>query len=307
MIKKNNVAIGLILLFALITRPALAAGRVSLRLYGGLNYLNADDVNHGTRAFFDWGRTYLAPPPGGTIEGGYEPIHWGYEFGGDIIFELSPRLGIGIGAGYLKNSRNPPTYPGMMLIHDDPQGGGLIKHFYAGTTLSTIPLRLGLFLTLPLKGNLNFTANAGVSCYLSARYQAFWFVVEDVPGLLEDPSQSFSTSTDIKKAPIGFHGGLGVEYKLLAKAALFLEAQGRYARLHGFEGTSNWEQGMWGGLFPPLSETGKLYYESVPTVPGSPRWIMVQSAPPAGPEGSPRQAAVDFSGVSIRAGVRIRF
>jgi hypothetical protein len=55
-----------------------------------------------------------------------------------------------------------------------------------------------------------------------------------------------------------------------------------------------------------LSETEKLYYESVPMLTGSPRLIMVQSDPPAGPGGVPRQAVVDFSGVSLQLGIRIR-
>jgi hypothetical protein len=288
-------------------RPTLADVKISLKLQGGLAYLQAGDVNAGTQAFFDWGKTYFAPPPGGLIQGGYATIHWGYEFGGDFIFELSPKLGIGIGAGYLESSKNPPNYPGMMLIIDNPQGQGIIKRFYAGTKLSAIPLRLGVFLTLPVNGKFNFTANAGVSYYLRARYHAFWAVLQDVPGLPEDPTQELSSTADDKKTPIGFQGGLGIELKLLAQAALFLEAQGRYAKFHGLEGTSVSEQAMGGGLFPPFSETGKLYYESVPMIPNPPRLIMVQSAPPAGPGGQPREAVVNFSGVSLQAGVRVHF
>jgi hypothetical protein len=42
-------------------------------------------------------------------------------------------------------------------------------------------------------------------------------------------------------------------------------------------------------------------------MPNSPRLIMVQSDPPDGPGGYPRQAVVDFSGVGLRAGVRFYF
>jgi len=34
---------------------------------------------------------------------------------------------------------------------------------------------------------------------------------------------------------------------------------------------------------------------------------MVQSAPPAGPGGQPREAVVDFSGISLQAGIKIHF
>jgi hypothetical protein len=286
---------------------ALADGKISLKLYGGLSYLDAGDVNPGTQAFFDWGKIYFAPPPGGIIQGGYEAINWGYELGGDIIFQLSPKLGISIGAGYLKSSKNPPVDPVMMVITDNPGGDGLIKNFNAGTTLTAIPLRLGITLTLPIAEKFNFTAIAGVSCYLQARYRADWFVnVGPSRGIPEHPYQTLSTTADSKKTPIGFQGGLGIEYRLIPKAALFVEAQGRSARFHGLEGMSLWEGGF-GGLFPAFYENGKLYYESVPAIPNEPRLIMVQGAPPNGPEGMPREAVVDFSGVSLIAGVKIRF
>jgi hypothetical protein len=101
---------------------------------------------------------------------------------------------------------------------------------------------------------------------------------------------------------------VGIEYKFDRTTGLFIEAQGRYAKFKGFEGTSTSVPNEFnGGVLPSFSETGKLYYESVPTIPGSPRWIMVQGAPPNGPDGKPREAVVDFSGVSLLAGIKIRF
>ena len=69
------------------------------------------------------------------------------------------------------------------------------------------------------------------------------------------------------------------------------------------EGLSLWR-------YPPapfFPEEGELYYEAFPMLSGSPRLIMVQSTPPSGPGGQPREAAVDFSGLSLRAGLRFYF
>jgi opacity protein-like surface antigen len=307
MVKKNNIIFALLLL--LFPRSALADVKISLKLQGGLSNLRAGDVNPGTQAFFDWGKIYFAPPPGGVIEGGYTAIHWGYEVGGDLVFELSPKVGIGIGAGYLECSKNQQGLPWMMQIIDTPGGDPTqITSFDASTKLSAIPLRLSLFLTLPLSGKLNFIASAGASYYIEARYHGIWEVEEGWSrGTMEYPYQKLSTTAEKKKTPLGFQGGIGIEYKVSTKTALFVEAQGRYAKFHGLEGTSLSEQGPWGGLFPPFSETGKLYYESVPMIPNEPRLLMVQSAPPNGPGGKPREAVVDFSGVSLQAGVRIYF
>ncbi len=294
----------------LIPQPTLADGRISLRLWGGWAYLAVGDVNAGTQAFFDWGKTYLPPPPGGTITGGYEPIHWGYELGGDVIFQLSPKLGVGLGAGYLQMSRETPptpyTRPYVMMSIDDPLTGDSTE-FTVGTKISTIPIRASLFLSLPIGKKIDITANVGVSYYLQAEYHADWLV-----GVLNSygtgPDSRLSTTAEKKTAGFGLQGSVGIEYKFTRTTGLFIEAQGRYAKFKGFEGTSTSVPNEFnGGILPSFSETGKLYYESVPTLPGSPRWIMVQSAPPAGPGGQPREAAVDFSGVSFLFGVRVHF
>jgi opacity protein-like surface antigen len=294
-----------VMALSLLPGLALADIKVSLKLQGGWAYLQTGDVNPGTQAFFDWGKIYFAPPSGGLIEGGYTAIHRGYEFGGDLIFELNSNIGIGIGAGYLQMSRNPPHF--MMSIIDDPQGGGgATKYFTAGTKLNAIPIRVGLFLSLPASRKIDFTAHAGISYYLKAEYHADWYaaVMGQIP---ENPSQRLSTTAEKRTAPIGFQGGVGIEYNLIHSVAFFIEAQGRYARFRGFEGTSASEPSEWGGVLPSFSERGKLYYESVPMLPDAPRLIMVQSAPPAGPGGQPREAVVDFSGVSLQAGIRIHF
>jgi opacity protein-like surface antigen len=293
-------AIGL----GLIPGVALADIKVSLKLQGGWAYLTAGDVNPGTQAFFDWGKIYFAPPSGGLIEGDYEAIHTGYEFGGDLIFELNRNIGIGLGSGYLQMSWGGPPHVMMEIIHDPPYGG-LVNFFTAGTKLNAIPIRIGLFLSLPMSKKFDFAAHAGFSYYLQAEYHADWYV--SVTTQVESPSQHLSTSAGKKKNGLGFQGGLGIEYKPIRRIGLFVEAQGRYARFRGLEGTSISEPSDWGGVLPSFSERGKLYYESVPMLPNAPRLIMVQSSPPAGPGGQPRQAVVDFSGLSLQAGIRIHF
>jgi hypothetical protein len=289
---------------SLLTCPALADVKVSLKIQGGWAYISGGDVIHGTQAFFDWGELYFAPPSGGRIEGGYTPLHRGYEVGGDLIFELTRTVGIAIGAGYLQMSR--ALWDSQIEIHYSPE----IFNYYQiteVTELKAIPIRLGLFLALPISKKLDITANAGLSWYLQARYHADWYVGLIPPISLDmDPYQKISTTAKQKKFPLGFQGSVGIEYKLLPRIGLFVEARGRYARFRGLEGTSTSEPGEWGGLLPSFSENGKLYYESVPMLPDAPRIIMVQSLPPSGPGGEARMASVDFSGVNLQAGIRVR-
>ena len=301
--KKLICIIPLALVLCLIPSLTMANVKVSLKLQGSWAYLQAGDMNAGTQAFFDWGKVYYGHSVPGLIQGGYTALHWSYEFGGDLIFELNRNIGIGIGVGYLQMSRNARQVP-MSIANDPQQPTGFNELFIAGTKLSAIPIRVGLFLSLPVSRKIDFTANAGFSYYLQAKYASGWGVATFPDGSSGyGPSLWLSTTAEKKSAAIGLHGGLGIEYNLVHLVAFFVEAQGQCAKFRGFEGTTTSEE----GLFPAFSETGKLYFESVPMLPGAPRLIMVQSVPPSGPGGQPREAAVDFSGVSLQAGVRIHF
>jgi hypothetical protein len=279
-------AIAIILLPGL----AFADGIFSLRLQGGWAHSSAGDINPGTQAFFDWRET-LWP----ASEYGYRAMHNGFELGGDIIFELTPWLGVGIGGGYLKIS----GYSRMNLY--DPELIGPSAGLEVKPTLSAVPIRAGVHLTIPLNSKFNFLAEIGASYYFIAHYSDEWW---DRVWVFEGQSAyvHISTRAEKKKAPFGFQGGIGLEYELKHNFFLYLDARGRYARFRGWKGTSVLQS----DYETPFSEQGILYYESVPMLSGSPRLIMVQSDPPDGPEGEPRQAAIDFSGVSLQVGIRIR-
>jgi hypothetical protein len=280
---------------SLLPGAAFADGKLSLRLQGGWAYTSVGDVNPGTQALFDYEKA--AWP---ASRGGYRAVHNGYEFGGDLIFELTPRLGVGIGGGYLQIS---PRASRMDLY--DPELFFLDGYVFAEPRLSAIPIRAGVHLTVPLSTKFNFHAEVGASYYFKARYRDEWWYSTWSWETMTS-SLRISTRAEQKKAPIGFQGGIGLEYEVLHKLFVYLDARGRYARFRGLKGTSTVEESRLGEPVTTFSETGKLYYESVPWLPGAPRLIMVQTSPPAGPGGGPRQAVVDFSGVSLQFGIRIR-
>ena len=271
---------------------AFADGKFSLRVQGGWAYLSAGDINPGTQACFDWYET------GWDVSGGgYRAVHKGFELGGDIIFELTPRLGIGIGGGYLRISRVSRVF----LNDPDPDVIGAHADFVAEPRLSAIPVRLGLYLTVPLSRKFNFHADVGASYYFGAHYSDEWRM-SNWAFEIETGYINVTTRAEKKKTPIGFQGGIGLEYELLHKLFVYLDARGRYAKFRGLQGSSVLES----DYVSPFSEQGILYYESVPMLTDAPRLIMVQSSPPDGPDGDPRQAVVDFSGVSLQVGIRIR-
>ncbi len=291
----------LILLLCLIPGSSFADSKWSIKLQGGWAYISGGDVNPGTQGFFDWGKTTYPPPEGGAIEGDFSPMHRGYEIGGDIIFQLTPSIGVGIGVGYLALSTD---FNDQDMWIDWTVGGEAWHVFYfrEGTELEALPIRLSLFLTLPIGRKVDVTADAGLSYYARARYYAEWIAIESVVTTM-NPWQTFTTTADKKGVPLGLQGGLGIEYRILRNLGFFMEARGRCARFRGLEGTTTSVAGeLSGGLVPEFTENGALFYDETPNLPGAPRLIMVQSAP----DGELHRAVVDFSGVSLGVGFRIR-
>ena len=290
MINKTRLMFVTITALCLLPGLALADGKFSLRLQGGWTYISGGDVNRGTKTFFDPGAWEVS-------SGGYRGVHSGYEFGGDIIFALTPRLGIGIGGGYVQISR----YSQMGLL---PEGyGWVFGSVIADSKLSAVPIRAGVYLNLPWRGKFNFLADFGLSYYFRARYSNESLRLFFSDGTLYSYLIT-TTRAENKEFPIGFNAGVSLEYELGHNYFLYLGVQGRYARFRGWRGRSM----LGSNSEPPLSEYegGILYYEVVPTLSNEPRLLMVQESPPNGPGGVPRQAAIDFSGISIQFGIRIR-
>jgi hypothetical protein len=278
----------------LVQGVVLADSRISFRLTGGGTYISGGDVNPGTRDWFyyskaDWVTFWYR---------GYRAVHYGYESGGDIIYALTPRIGISIGSGYLRISR--ASSMGLLTIVPSLHNGAAS----ANPRLSAVPIRVGMHLTMPLSRKVNFLAEGGVCCYFNARYSDELVYVKFIGGLL-DLYKSITTSAEAKGVPLGLHGGLGFEYRLLPNLFLSLSALGRYARFRTWEGSSELEVFENVEGWTTFSEQGILYYELVPELPDPPRLITVQSSPSMtiGPE--PRKAVIDFSGVSLQFGIRI--
>ena len=285
------ITLPVIALIVLLPRSVQAGVKFSLKMHGGWTSVAGGDVNAGNRSFFEW-RNAAWP----VLDGRYKPVHNGLDLGGDLLLELDRGIGVSVGLGYLR------VHKRRAIGVSDPDTG-----WYGGIEaepeLNAIPVRLGLFVNYPLRNKVSFTANVGVSCYLRARYDDHFGENDfNYLGMLTG-FFACTTRTEKKGGSLGIDWSVGLEYEMVRNIFLCLDGQARYAKIRGFEGTSELNSMTWGS---PILQEGKLYYETVPALVGSPRLIMVQNAPPDGPDGEPRQAVINFSGVSLQVGIRIR-
>jgi opacity protein-like surface antigen len=269
----------------LVYQPSTAPGiSFGLRLFGGLNYLSPADVNEGVKGWSDY-YDALATLYGYTVEGEAKPIHLGLDFGGDIIINFTPQIGIGLGIGYIQASKTSEV-----TFTNGTEGTWTNK-----PKIKALPIRAGIYYTFPMSDMMNFVINAGGELYMAKVYYK-WHLEED--GYWEEINAEASSTG------FGFHGGLGFEFALSSNMAFFIEGQARYAKIGGFEGTGEWENS--GGISD--KEEGKLYYFKFDTGFGKYYVITVSKDKPSGANISEvREAKVDFGGLNFIAGVRIRF
>lgn len=265
--------------------------KIDLRIRGAYSYLSAAGVNTGSGGMFEFYK-FAGEYGGYPFAGGYEPVHGGYDFGVDIIFPLSSRFGIGIGAGYLRSSGN---YNLSLTINTREM---ILK---GKTALSAVPVRLGLFFTLPLGGRLSLTANSGAAYYAALHfYDHYRFDQSVFWGSQDIGATGWSFSDNL-----GLQGGLGFEFATSAKTGIFIEAQGRYARFENFSKATTTVASAEGGA---QTREGKIYMISQNYDVFVWNTFTVVSTPPTPnpPDYLVSEPKFDFSGFCIQAGFRIR-
>jgi len=257
----------------------------SLRLYGGWNYVLGGDFNDGLKGINDYYAKYFWYFGLTKSGGGYNPVHQGMNFGGDFVIQITPAVGIGLGAGYLQGKRESSiTFTPVAAAETTT------------AEVSAVPLRLGLYLTFPAKAIVRFNIHAGLGYYLA---KVSFNFRSSAPGSWGQKSVKADANG------LGYHGGIGLELKFTSAVSFFLEGQARYARIGGFKGTG--ENSDSSGHYS--SDSGKLYYyQTYSTALGAFPAIFVHSAAPSGSSvGNVKEAEIDFGGYSAVAGLIFRF
>ncbi len=271
--KKKGFVFIIYLSLLLLFPRLIKAERFGIKLTGGINYLEVGDPNASLKGFADFMKE-LAIFWGVTGEGEIEQIHSGLDLEGDIIFYLSPRLGISLGSGYIYGNKvkdaNKVILSGFTYAY--------------GMKMSAIPVRLGVHYSLPMSSRIRIFLNGGVGYYFAKWSESIDWMAS-------------TTDQEAKASGIGFHGGVGLELKLASPIAFILEGQGRHVKIGGFEGKKlNFLEG------------NLYYYETSFMENWNPRVdiIDIDGFIPIGVRNL-REAKVDFSGFTFRAGIKINF
>ena len=260
----------------------------SLKMHGGMNYLFSNDINDHLQATTDYWNDR-----GVDVEGEFEPLQNGIEFGGEFIVNLTPHIGIGLGGGYIQASSKSTVNNAWF---------GYSYQDTATPKVTAIPLTLSAYFYLPLGKRLSFNIQAGMGYYLGTFSWDYSYESE-----LDD----FKENWEGKSNALGFHGGLGFEFYFSSGIALFVEGFGRYAKLKALKGKYTFEETFFGYQGQEsIDEATLWYYEWRSALTGN--YYPTLEFNDEKPEETSfikniREGEVDLTGFSVRVGIRIRF
>ncbi len=283
----KKVSVLIIGFLSLLFLPELSnAERLGIKLSGGINYLEVGDPNASLKGLADFLKDW-ASGGGETVEGDIKKIHFGLDLEGDVIFYLTPRFGISVGSGYISGKRRMAENKIAFMS----------QTFSDGMKVSAIPVRLGVYYYLPLSSRIRFFLNGGAGYYFAEWSETY---------RNETPVGVIARNQKAKAHGIGFHGGVGFELNLVSPITLVFEGQGRYVKIGGFEGERYTDE----VFFETIIEKGTLFYFENQIFAGG-EWYPMIDIREQEPVGifvrNIREAEVDFSGFTFRAGIKINF
>jgi hypothetical protein len=249
------------------------------RLSIGTSYITGGQLNEGAIGLGD----YYGETLGITGEHKIKPVHFSYLVSSDIFLPLFDKFTVGFGFDYFRGELESAVKFDRTDFTD---------YYSARPRVEALPFRVyaayhpNAFIFLKIGIEYYFTQ---IQYYYRYQTQDFW--------------QQWSGSA--RGHGFGFLGGMGYEYEIAPFAKLFVEVVGRYSKIKGFKGTDNYRE----STDHTHSETGKLYFYQgqvgeEKTVP----LLYIRERKPA--EAwvlDTKEAIIDFSGVTLRAGIGFRF
>jgi len=306
---KNRGTIWIILFVSLVFLIRIACSeerenfkpKFSIKLMGGLGYLSVGDINRHLESYDN----YLSKMT--NYEGGKTKKldNYSSNLEGELRLDISSKFAVSVGIGYMsEKNKSFFEYTGPFPFRALFEGK---QNYFIKPKIKTIPLKLGIHYTLPLSSRINLFLNGGLGYYFSkaSLYKCHWSSNYGGYFVIHTKEENY----DISSNGLGFHGGIGFEYDIANNLALVLEFQGRYARIKNLKGNRFYNLTF--GVNPGVEEEGILYIgERDLTIEGygenCPDLIISQSKLSGDEFRNTREAVLDFSGFSLRMGIRIK-
>jgi hypothetical protein len=259
--------------------PQPSESRPELWLLGGGTYVQGGDLNSGAQGFIDYYRDKNTI----TQEFEAEAVHLSYIYGGEFTLPIGSNFFLGFGADYFLRETE-----GLLELREIPA-----LKIQTRPRIEALPLRL--FISFyPVRF---FYLKTGIEYYF-ARCEYFYRLLEDTTWK--------EWHGKAKAQGSGILAAMGLDIRLTSEISFVLEATSRFAKISGFKGTDRSKDSN-GNVY---EEGGTLYFYKAKGSMEEPfplLFIKLREPPEDFIISDPRRAIIDFSGVSLKAGFRLRF
>jgi hypothetical protein len=285
---KNIVSVCFGILFIVPLSVMADNMKLEFRLSGGIAFPSILDPDSMRRSY-DRYLSDFAREEGRSRTGSLEEIGPGYEFQGEILIRLGEKFALGAGLGYVHvqsrgNSVELASPASVINILLEDKG-------------AVIPIMINGYYFFPLSSRVRVSLMAGIGYYLAGwnRHRS----ISERNGF----EYSEDGTIDLTSQKIGYQTGIGLEWDISRRFSLLIEGFGRYARISGFNSDWSYEEDGYSD-----SGHGKFYYYEWFDS-SSDEWYASSSTSaltPAANIRNVREAVINFSGFSLRAGIKVR-
>jgi len=257
---------------------------ISLGVFGGLALLSGGDFDSGTRGLYEQGAAILLARgflPGEEI---VSPHKSGFAIGMDLSTELNSRWRI------LAGVTSIAVHGKDNFEFVDLNGSWGLMESLPDT--SALIFKLGLSTSFPIFPNSKLRLGAGPALFVTS----FDYVRNAVGGGFSEEAHLHASA-----ARIGLQGEIGLDATINDRTEFFVAAQGRFAGISNIKGRELYKLALFDWAVPDIERSGTLFVTAGTAAP-----VLAVYPDGEAPPGA-RKAIMDFSGVDLVAGLRIRF
>jgi len=274
---------------------------LSLRLSGDYGTAKIGDLNLFAKGRNDYLGAYaevlnlmLGEEDRIKKDGNLEDLVAGIDFEGELMLNLFDNFAVAVGAGYIQRSKRS----GARLLDGENE---IYTESY-DPAVSALPVHLSVYYFYNILRSMKLFFKAGVDYYFAK--STLTFNLDSNEPWAVPYSETYELT--VKDQGFGYHGGFGYEFDLRPWLSFIIEAKGRYCKLKNWEGNSRYNDSA--GNVEEISGT-VWHFEAYDAVTDEYYALNYLSAnQPDDPNfQNVRKFQCDFSGISLKLGIRIKF
>jgi len=250
--------------------------RFHFTLFTGGNYSFGGDLNKGSLGLVDFYSSVL----GISGKGAVKPVHYGFSFGGEFSISLTSRLSLAIAIESFQGEKESLSDFSQVMQAHTLKTRPKLSAVPAGISVSYVFIP-----SLYIKGGFS---------YYFAECSYFYQIQED--------EQLQEWMGEASARGLGLQGAMGFTRSIGPRLGLVVELAGHYAKINGFQGKDTFRSSSG----QTLIEKGTLYLiqAEVSEQQSYPLLFIRASKPREAGVIDAREAQIDFSGFSLKIGLR---